>query len=89
MATPLPKTWHKNFDERQLKEIELSRFYAERFNHGTDGHNSKLITARFADMMDQIEEMLTDGAQGGAMVAEQVLNLLPMLVIKKPREESK
>jgi len=39
--------------------------------------------------MDQIEEMLTDGAQGGAMVAEQVLNLLPMLVIKKTREESK
>ena len=76
------KQWHKNFDERQLSEIAFSRVYASHFKHGTDGHNSKLITARFAQMMDQIEDMLADAAQGGATVAEQVLNLLPMLIVK-------
>ena len=77
-----PKTWHENFNERQLKEIELSVFYAERFNHGTDGHNSKIIVAQFATMMDQIEQMLADASKGGSTVAEQALNLLPMLVVK-------
>ena len=76
------KQWHKNFDERQLKEIAFARVYVNHFKHGTDGHNSKLIVARFADMMDQVEEMLADATQGGATVAEQVLNLLPMLIVK-------
>jgi hypothetical protein len=50
------KSWKDNFDERQLKEIEFCRIYAKEFSHGTDGHNAKLIIARFAKMMDELEE---------------------------------
>jgi len=44
--------WHKNFDERQLKEIAFSREYAINYAHGTDGHNAKLIIAKLANLMD-------------------------------------
>lgn len=47
--------WHKHFDERQLKEIAFSRYYARHYAHGTDGHNAKLIIAKFADLMDEAE----------------------------------
>jgi hypothetical protein len=46
-------TWQDLFDERQRKEIEFSRLYAGQFAHGTDGHNSKLIIAKLAGLLDQ------------------------------------
>jgi hypothetical protein len=47
--------WLKLFDERQQKEIEFSQFYAQQFGHGTDGHNSKLIVARMAELLTNLE----------------------------------
>jgi hypothetical protein len=49
------KDWWLNFDERQLKEIAFSRVYAQQFNHGTDGHNAKLIISKLADLLDKAD----------------------------------
>lgn len=46
--------WLSSFDERQLKEIKLSCLYAREFNHGTDGHNAKLIIAKFAEILSEL-----------------------------------
>lgn len=43
--------WGTLFDDRQMKEIKFSCLYARDFNHGTDGHNAKLIIAKFVDML--------------------------------------
>ena len=50
------KSWWINFDERQLKEIAFARVYVQQFNHGTDGHNAKLIIAKLADLLDAKKE---------------------------------
>jgi hypothetical protein len=50
-------TWLDNFDERQRKEIELCRIYAKDFNHGTDGHNAKMIIAKMSKLLDGLEEV--------------------------------
>ena len=50
--------WLSNFDERQQKEIVFSRMYASQFNHGTDGHNAKLIIAKMAEMLEKIHYAL-------------------------------
>lgn len=42
------------FDERQRKEIILDLAYAEIFNHGTDGHNARVIIAKLAKVLDKI-----------------------------------
>lgn len=47
--------WRQHFDERQLKEIEFCRQYAEKYAHGTDGHNIRLIVAKLADLLDEGE----------------------------------
>jgi len=51
--------WIENFDERQKKEIEFAKLYADKFDHGTDGHNAKLIMAKMAKMLDNIEAAMT------------------------------
>lgn len=43
-----------NFSERQRKEIEFSLAYASDFNHGTDGHNGKVIIARLASLLTSL-----------------------------------
>lgn len=43
--------WGTLFDDRQMKEIKLSCLYARDFNHGTDGHNAKLIIAKFVEVL--------------------------------------
>ena len=40
------------FDERQIKEINFDRIYAEGFHHGTDGHNMRMIIAKMAELLD-------------------------------------
>lgn len=62
--------WMERFDERQRKEIEFSKLYAERFRHGTDGHNAKLIIAEMAEMLDKIHYALAPIGAGGEF-AEQ------------------
>lgn len=50
--------WLKNFDERQQKEIEFSILYLNQFEHGTDGHNAKVIIAKMAAMLNKIHYAL-------------------------------
>lgn len=54
------RDWLKEFDERQRKEIEFSKLYAETFHHGTDGHNSKMIIAKMAALLDEMEKEIED-----------------------------
>lgn len=48
------KDWRSEFDDRQQKEIEFCQTYAIQYAHGTDGHNAKLIIAKFAAMFDDV-----------------------------------
>jgi hypothetical protein len=48
--------WLNNFDDRQQKEIRFAQFYAKNFNHGTDGHNAKVIIAKMAELLTQFED---------------------------------
>lgn len=48
--------WQSFFDERQLKEIEFDKIYADDFHHGTDGHNARLIIAQMATLLDVITQ---------------------------------
>ncbi len=50
--------WVNQLDERQRKEVELARVYARDFHHGTNGHNSLMLIALMADMLDVMEEIL-------------------------------
>lgn len=52
--------WHKGFDERQLDEIRFSKVYLKDFSHGTDGHNAKIIMAKMANKLDEIEMFLSN-----------------------------
>jgi hypothetical protein len=50
--------WKMEFDERQRSEIEFCRIYARDFRHGTDGHNAKMIIARMAQLLDELEDRI-------------------------------
>jgi hypothetical protein len=52
--------WYVFFDERQLKEIKFNKMYAEFFHHGTDGHNLRMIVARMAKVLDEIENQISE-----------------------------
>lgn len=45
--------WGREFDDRQMQEIKFSCLYARDFKHGTDGHNAKLIIAKFVEMLEK------------------------------------
>lgn len=44
--------WRKYFTVRERKEIAFDHLYARTFNHGTDGHNMRIIIAKFAELLD-------------------------------------
>jgi hypothetical protein len=52
------KSWLDNFDDRQNKEIVFCEVYVKDFNHGTDGHNAKLIIAKMAELLDKVQKAL-------------------------------
>lgn len=60
--------WNDLFDERQKKEIAFSRIYANDFNHGTDGHNAKVIIAKMADLLDECERIIAKYGKGGELL---------------------
>jgi len=49
-------SWRSNFNTRELNEIQFSRVYLEQYNHGTDGHNAKIIMAKMASLLDKVEK---------------------------------
>lgn len=50
--------WLKLFDDRQQKEIEFAKLYANNYAHGTDGHNAKIIIAKMAGLLDDIKTIV-------------------------------
>ena len=52
------KNWLNQFDERQQKEIEFSILYLNQFEHGTDGHNAKVIIAKMAALLNKVQVVL-------------------------------
>lgn len=49
------QAWQTHFDERELKEIEYCKVYAEpRFRHGTGSHNIRLIVAKLAEILSKV-----------------------------------
>lgn len=47
--------WKTEFTERELKEIEFDRLYQEKFAHGTDGHNMRIIIAKLVAIIERME----------------------------------
>lgn len=47
--------WMKELDDRQRKEVEFARLYADAFGHGTTGHNQLVLIAKLAEMLDRFE----------------------------------
>lgn len=55
-----------NLNERQIKEMYLALFYAEKLGHGTDGHNRLILIAKLARQLGferRGEYLYQDGAQ--------------------------
>lgn len=50
--------WRDLLDERQQKQVEWSQLYAKDYHHGDEGHNSKLIIAKMADMLDSMSRSI-------------------------------
>lgn len=48
--------WMDALDERQRKQVEFSRLYADSYNHGASGHNDMTLIARLAELLDQLGE---------------------------------
>lgn len=45
--------WITDFDNRQQAEIRFSQEYYKNFQHGTDGHNAKVIIAKMVTLLDK------------------------------------
>ena len=69
-------SWITAFTERERNEIRFAQVYAEGFDHGTDGHNAKIIIAKMAALLNAnaIKELppFTRAAEirGGAQIKE-------------------
>jgi hypothetical protein len=50
--------WRKNFDERELKEIEFCTVYSKQFGHGTLGHNIRNIVTKMVSILDNAESII-------------------------------
>ena len=70
--------WLSNFDDRQQKEIEFCKLYAEKFSHGTDGHSAKLIIAKMASILNEIENEVKDSEDAGG----SLLTIATMLQVR-------
>jgi hypothetical protein len=56
------------FTEREQKEIAFAQIYFRDFNHGTDGHNAKVIIAKMAALLDDhylLDTALTSDSGNG------------------------
>lgn len=59
---PLSK-WMSNFDPRQQKQINWSLAYdQDEFRHGDNGYNDKIIIAKMARLLDELEAKVANNA---------------------------
>jgi hypothetical protein len=49
--------WRNEYDVRERKEIEFCTLYAEKFNHNTEDHLSRLVVAKMAQRLDGYERL--------------------------------
>ena len=54
--------WTGKFTDREIKEIDFARIYTDNFNHGTDGHNSKMVISKMANLLNAIHSTLINPA---------------------------
>jgi hypothetical protein len=47
--------WIDQLDERQKKQIAFCELYASDFHHGADGHNSMMLIAKMASLLNETE----------------------------------
>lgn len=59
--------WRFSFDERQRKQIAFSVVYDNSFGHGADGHNSMMIIARMASLLDEAFALIEEQAEAKAV----------------------
>lgn len=52
--------WPVHFNERELKEIEFACEYADKFNHGTTGHNQLVLIAKLKGLLDQFQGLANE-----------------------------
>jgi len=71
--------WLKLFDERQQKEIKFSQVYVNEFEHGTDGHNAKVIIAKMAQMLDKLEVEVQVPTKTSNEILSQVARILKVI----------
>lgn len=45
-------SWRQSFTAREQAEIRFAEVYVELFDHGTDGHNAKIIIAKMASLLN-------------------------------------
>lgn len=50
-----PPQWMAQFSERENKEIAFCKEYARNYAHGATGHNTMLVLAKMAALLDQAE----------------------------------
>lgn len=49
--------WRELFDERQQREIKFCGVYnTPDFQHGTNGHNERIIISKLANLLDELAE---------------------------------
>ena len=46
------------YDDRQKKQIEWCRLYADKFDHGDIGHNDKLLISALSRQLEIVEEAM-------------------------------
>lgn len=72
-------TWLSLFDDRQKKEIEFSILYSKEFNHGTDGHNAKLLIAKMADLLTKLEIVIQNPQMSDEEILRDILEKFTIL----------
>lgn len=69
-------TWTAYFTPREMSEIRFAQTYAMTFDHGTDGHNAKIIIAKMATLLnaneikDHPNFLRVADARGGPQIKE-------------------
>lgn len=57
---PVPRKWRGRFNDRDIKQIEFSRFYKSQFAHGATDHNSMCIIAEMSYILDAFDDVLKE-----------------------------
>lgn len=66
--------WTDELDDRQQKELDFARTYAQSYHHGTDGHSRLMLIARLAELLDRqaarppasLDDLVESARQAGA-----------------------